>query len=120
MCFNYEAVSFSKRILSPLIFALGMSSMAQAQSSVGRARVTIDVVELSGATHLPEGVQEQLVASLKQREFEEGSDWVQELENIVVRAETGGWPDRENQGYIGFSVEARWRPLTGNRGYCMF
>jgi outer membrane protein assembly factor BamA len=38
------------------------------------------------------------------------------LENIVVRAEEEGWPDRENQGYLGFSVSARWKPLRREPG----
>jgi outer membrane protein assembly factor BamA len=116
LCFNYQAVSFLHLILFPVIFAVGMSPMAQAQSSIDRPKVAVDVVELNGTTHLPEATQEQLVASLKQREFEEDSDWVQDLENIVIRAETDGWPDRENQGYLGFSVSAQWKPLRREPG----
>jgi hypothetical protein len=89
--------------------------MAQAQSSIDRPKVAIDAVELEG-TRLPEAVQAQLVASLKQREYEEDSDWIGDLENIVVRAETNSWPDRENEGYLGFSVEARWKPLRREPG----
>jgi outer membrane protein insertion porin family len=48
---------------------------------------------------------------LKQREWEEGSDWVADLEHIVIRAEEEGWPDRENQGYLGLSVSAWWKLL---------
>jgi outer membrane protein assembly factor BamA len=59
---------------------------------------------------------ELLVTSLKQREWEEGSNWVADLESLVVRAETEGWPDRENQGYLGFSVSARWKPLRREPG----
>jgi len=85
-------------------------------TSIDRPRVVIDVVELNGATHLPEAVQEQLVASLKQREYEEDSDWIGDVRNIVIRAETDSWPDRENQGYIGFSVEASRKPLRRESG----
>ena len=116
LCFNYHVVSFLKLTLCPVIFAVGMSSIAQAQSSIDRPKVVIDVVELNGATHLPEAVQEQLVTSLKQRKYEEDSDWIGDVRNIVIRAETDGWPDRENQGYIGFSVEARWKPLRRESG----
>ena len=111
-----HAVSFLKLTLCPVIFAVGMSSIAQIQSSIDRPKVVIDVVELNGASHLPEAVQEQLVASLKHREYEEDSDWIGDVRNIVIRAETDGWPDRENQGYIGFSVEASWKPLRRESG----
>jgi hypothetical protein len=99
LCFNYDAVIFLKLTLFPVILAVGMSPMAQAQSPIDRPKVAIDVVELEG-TRLPEAVQQKLVTSLKQHEFEEDSTWVQALENIVIRAETDGWPDRENQGYL--------------------
>lgn len=115
MCFNYHAVNFLKLTVFPVIFAVGMSPMAQAQSSIDHPKVAIDVVELVG-TRLPEAVQQRLVTSLKQREFEEDSAWVQDLENIVIRAETDGWPDRDNQGYLGFSVSAQWKPLRREPG----
>lgn len=115
MCFNYHVVRFLKLTLFPVIFAVGMSPMAQAQSSIDHPKVAIDVVELVG-TRLPEAVQQRLVTSLKQREFEEDSAWVQDLESIVIRAETDGWPDRENQGYLGFSVSAQWKPLRREPG----
>ena len=76
--------------------------------------MTIDVVELEGSC-LSEAIQQQLVKSLK-REWEEVSNWVTDLESLVVRAETEGWPDRENQGYLGFSVSARWKPLRREPG----
>jgi outer membrane protein assembly factor BamA len=92
-----------------------MSLPADAQSSNDRAKVVIDAVELKG-TLLPEAVQERLVTSLKQHEYEEDSDWVQDLEDTVVRAESEGWPDRENQGYVGFSVSSEWKPLRREPG----
>lgn len=101
--------------LCAVIFVVETSAMAQVQSSMDRPKVAIDVVELEG-TGLPKAVQRQLVASLKQREWEEDSNWVADLENIVVRAETDGWPDRENQGYLGFSVSARWKSLRREPG----
>src|SRR6266576_58734 len=109
-------MNFFKLALFPVVFALWISPMARAQSSIECPKVAIDVVELKGATHLPEAVQEQLVASLKHREYEEDSDWIGDVRNIVIRAETDGWPDRENQGYIGFSVEASWKPLRRESG----
>jgi len=115
LCFNYHAVRFLNLTLFPVIFVVGMSPAAQAQSSIDRPKVAIDVVELEG-TRLSEAIQQQLVTSLKQSEWEEASDWVANLESLVVRAETDGWPDRENQGYLGFSVSARWKPLRREPG----
>jgi outer membrane protein assembly factor BamA len=87
--------------------------MAQAQSSIDRPKIIIDVVELEGS-RLSKADQEQLVTSLKQRKWEEGSQWVVDLENMVVHAEN--WPDRENEGYLGFSVGAWWKPLRREPG----
>jgi outer membrane protein assembly factor BamA len=89
--------------------------MAATQSSNARLKVVIDAVELNG-TLLPEAVRKRLVTSLKQHEYEEDSDWVKDLENTVVRAESEGWPDRENHGYLGFSVSAEWKPLRREPG----
>jgi hypothetical protein len=108
-------MNFLKLALFPIISTVGMSPMALAQSSIDRPKVAIDVVELEG-TLLPEPIQERLVTSLKQREYDEDSDWIKQLDDIVVRAETDGWPDRENQGYLGFSVSARWKPLRRESG----
>jgi hypothetical protein len=68
-----------------VIFAAGTFAMAQAQSPVEHSKVIIDVVELEG-TRLPKASQEELVSSLKQREWQEGSDWVVDVERIVIRA----------------------------------
>jgi hypothetical protein len=103
-------MNFSKLALFPVIFVAEMFPMAWAQSSIERPKVAVDVVELEG-TLLPELVQEQLVASLKQREYDEDSDWIREVDDIVGRAETDGWPDRENHGYVGFSYSTQWKPL---------
>ena len=115
LCFNYHAVRFLNLTLFTVIFAVGMSPTAQPQSSINHSKVAIDVIELEG-TRLSEVIQKQLVTSLKQSEWEEASDWVANLESLVVRAETQGWPDRENQGYLGFSVSARWKPLRREPG----
>jgi outer membrane protein assembly factor BamA len=101
--------------LFAVIFAVGTSPTAQAQSPIDRPKVVIENVELEG-TLLPKAVQEQLVNSLKQRVWEEDSNWVADLEIIVSGAETEGWPDRENQGYLGFSVSAWWKPLRREPG----
>jgi len=90
--------------------------MAQVQTSLDRPRVVIDAVELEGAAHLPETVKKQLVDSLKQQEYEETSDWIRDVEDRVLRAESDGWPDRENEGYIGFSVSAQWKPMRREAG----
>jgi outer membrane protein assembly factor BamA len=72
--------------------------------------VVIEEVELEGSL-LPKAAQEQLVSSLKERTWEEGSQWVADLETMVIRAEDEGLPDRVNQGYLGFSVGASWKPV---------
>ena len=89
--------------------------MAQTQSSIDHPKVAIDAITLEG-TLLPEAVQEQLVTSLKQQRWDEDSRWVADLEVMVVRAETEGWPERENEGYVGFSVGATWKPLYRESG----
>src|SRR5262249_17038102 len=43
-------------------------------------RVIIDAVKFEGATHLPDSIREQLVASFEQREFDVDSNWVGELQ----------------------------------------
>jgi outer membrane protein assembly factor BamA len=108
-------VSFFKLILFTFIFAIGISSLAQSQSSIHHSKVVIDAVELEG-TLLPEASQEQLVSALKQQQWDENSNWVADLEKMVVDAETDGWPERENQGYVGFSVSAGWKPLRREPG----
>jgi hypothetical protein len=104
-----------KLALFPVIFGVGISPMGLAQSSFDRPKVAIDVVQLEG-TLLPEAIQERLVASLKQREYDEDSEWIREVDDIVGRAETDGWADRENQGYLGFSYSAEWKPLRREPG----
>lgn len=104
-------MGFVKLSLFLVVFGLGMSSAIRAQVSPDCPKVVIDDVDLQGAIHLPGSVREQLVASLMHREYEESSDWVGDVRDRVGRAETDGWPDRENQGYLGFSVHARWTTL---------
>jgi hypothetical protein len=102
-------------VLSVALMLMGCAAFAQNYSQDYRTKVVIDVVELDG-TLLPEALQEQLVTSLKQREWDGNSNWVADLEIIVSGAETEGWPDRENQGYLGFSVSAWWKPLRREPG----
>jgi Surface antigen variable number repeat len=111
----YDAMGIFQFVLFSVMFAVGTPSMAQTQSSIEHPKVAIDVVELEG-TLLPETVQEQLVTSLKQREWEENSDWEADVRSMVVTAEKEGWPDRENQGYLGFSVSDEWKPLRREPG----
>ena len=115
MCCNYRAMRFFQLSLFAVIFPVGTFSMAAAQSSVDHPKVVIEEVELEGSL-LPKAAQEQLVSSLKEREWEGGSEWVADLEKIVVSAEYEGWPNRENQGYLGFSVAAWWKPLWREPG----
>ena len=56
------------------------------------------------------------MSSLLHREYEENSPSTGDVEDRVVRAETEGWPDRENQGYWGLSVPARWKTLRRESG----
>jgi hypothetical protein len=111
----YDAMGFFQFVLFSVMFAVGTPSMAQTQSSIEHPKVAIDVVELEG-TLLPKPVQEQLVTSLKQREWEEDSDWEADVRSMVNAAEQEGWPDRENQGYLGFSVSEDWKPLRREPG----
>ena len=105
----------TRYVLSVALMLLGCAAFAQNYSQDNRTKVVIDVVELEG-TLLPEALQEQLVTSLKQREWDGNSNWVADLEIIVSGAETEGWPDRENQGHLGFSVSAWWKPLRREPG----
>jgi outer membrane protein assembly factor BamA len=82
--------------------------MAQAQSWIDRPKIVIDVVELEG-TRLSKADQEQLIASLKQRQWEEKPDWEADVTNLVINAER--WQDKENEGYSGFSLSVGWKPL---------
>jgi outer membrane protein assembly factor BamA len=110
------AVGFVKLSLLPVVLGLGMTSLLRAQVPLDCPKVVIDDVDLQGAIHLPESVTEQLVASLMHREYEEKSDWINDVDDRVVRAETDGWPERENEGYLGFSVQARWNTLLKEPG----
>ena len=86
-----------------------------AQVSADKSKIVIDDVDLQGAVHLPESAKRQLVVNLMHREYPENSEWVADVEDKAVRAETAGWPDRENQGYIGFSVRS-----GKSQGWVMF
>jgi outer membrane protein assembly factor BamA len=96
-----------------VMFAVGTPSMAQ--TPIEHPKVVIDVVELEGSL-LPAAVQERLVASIKEREWEEGSNWEGEVSNMVIRAEKEDWPGRENQGYLNFSLSVQWKPLRREPG----
>jgi outer membrane protein assembly factor BamA len=87
-----------------------------AQVSADKSKIVIDDVDLQGAVHLPESAKRQLVVDLMHREYSENSEWVADVEDKAVRAETDGWPDRQNQGYLGFSVQGRWKMLRREPG----
>jgi outer membrane protein assembly factor BamA len=106
---------FFQLSLFAVIFAGGASAIIAAQSLIDHPKVVIEEVELEGSL-LPKAARAQLVCSLKERTWEEGSEWVADLEKIVVNAEYEGWPDRENQGYLGFSVGAWWKPVWREPG----
>jgi hypothetical protein len=68
--------------------------VAEAQPSNDRPKVVIDEVELMG-TLLPEPIQQRLAASLKQGEYDEDSEWINEVHDLVGRAETEGGSPRK-------------------------
>lgn len=95
-----------------LLLALFLASpFVQTQVSTDNPKVIIDEVDLEGAAHMPELVKKQLVADLLHSEYAADSDWIGSIDNKVERAETVGWPERENQGYLGFSVQATSKTL---------
>src|ERR1700730_17853639 len=84
MCCNHRAMRFFQLSLFAVIFAAGTCATAQTQKPVDHPKVVIEEVELEGSL-LPKAAQEQLVTSLKECEWEEGSEWVADLEKTVVR-----------------------------------
>jgi len=109
----YNAMDFYHFALFGVMIAIGRPSMAQ--TPMEHPQIVIDVVELEGSL-MPAAVQERLVASLKKRRWEEGSNWEGEVSNVVISAEEDDWPDRENQGYLGFSLSVQWKPLRREPG----
>lgn len=99
--------------LFAMAFAVGTSLMSHAQSWVDHPKIAIEVVELEG-TRLSQADQEQLIASLKQREWEEKPDWEADVTNLVINAER--WQDWENEGYSGCSLSVGWKPLRREPG----
>ena len=91
----------------PVLLGLVMCSAIRAQVPTANQKIVIEVVDLQGAVHLPDSAKRQLVASLMHSEYAEESDCIAGVEDKVSRAETEGWPDRENQGYIGFPDPGR-------------
>jgi outer membrane protein assembly factor BamA len=92
-----------------------MSSVIHGQVP-DKPRIVIDDVDLRGAVHLPESVKRQLVSNLMHSDYAANSNWIFDVENKVSRAEIEGWPDRENQGYLGFSVTATSKTLREEPG----
>jgi hypothetical protein len=113
----YDAMGFFQFTLFGFIFAVGTPSMAQTQSSIEHPKAVIDVVELEG-TRLPKEVQERLVISLKEREWEEGSNWEGEVSNMVISAEENDWPDRED--IWAFLFQCNGNRYAENQGFSMF
>jgi len=113
LCFNHHA-GFVK--LTLLLVLLVLSSLIRWQVSTDNPKIVIDDVDLQGAVHLPESAKRQLVADLMHWEYTENSDWIADVEDKVCRSETEGWPDRENQGYLGFSVRATSKTLRQEPG----
>jgi outer membrane protein assembly factor BamA len=96
-----------------MAFAVGTSLMSHAQSWVDHPKIAIEVVELEGS-RLSQPDQEQLIASLKQREWEEKPDWKADVTKLVINAER--WQDWENEGYSGCSLSVGWKPLRREPG----
>lgn len=71
-------------------------------------RAIIDAVRFEGATHLPDSVREQLIASLKQHEFDRDSDWIGELQEVGIRE---AWLQ---QGYYRARVAAEAQRVGGD------
>ncbi|HUL17081.1 MAG TPA: POTRA domain-containing protein [Terriglobales bacterium] len=95
-----------------LLLALFLTSpLVQARVSTDDPKVIIDEVDVEGAAHMPELVKKQLVADLLHSEYAADSDWIGSIDNKVEQAEFAGWPERENQGYVGFSVQATSKTL---------
>jgi len=105
-----------KLSLLPVLLGFMMTSAIHAQVSTENSRIVVDDVDLQGAVHLPEEVKRQLVSNLTHSEYSENSNWIDDIEDKVIRAETEGWPDRENQGYLGFSVQVQWKTLQRQPG----
>ena len=97
------------------LFGVMVVAPSMAQTPVEHPKMVIDVVELEGSL-LPAAVQERLATAIKEREWQEGSNWESEVSDIVIRAEKEEWPDRENQGYLGLSLSVQWKPLRREPG----
>src|ERR1700675_4169388 len=89
MCCNYRAMRFFQLSLFAVIFVAGTSVMIQTQNPFDHKKFVIEEVEVEGSL-LPKAAQEQLVSSLKEREWEESSEWVADLESMVSHAEDQG------------------------------
>jgi outer membrane protein assembly factor BamA len=62
-------------------------------------KVSIEAIEFDGAIHLPAEVMDQLIAELKQQEFEIGPEWLDVIQEVPIRS---AWQDN---GY--FRVKTR-------------
>jgi outer membrane protein assembly factor BamA len=78
-------------------------------------KAIIDDVSFEGSIHLPAATLEELVISLKEREVDSGSKWLEEIiEEMSVR---GAWQD---QGYFKVEISAKALPLGGDANYQHF
>ena len=62
-------------------------------------KVIIDAVKFKGATHVPRSIRGRLVTSLKQREFDGDSNWIEEFQEAV----RDSW---QQQGYFNAKLRA--------------
>jgi len=96
-------------------FLAGMAlipAATHAQSPADCRRLAIETVQLTGAAHLPDEVQEQLATALHGHEYDECSNWVNDLQSRVLRAENEAWPERESEGYMDFAVSVEWKAVS--------
>jgi outer membrane protein assembly factor BamA len=76
-------------------------------------KIIIDHVTFAGPIHLPDSTIEPLVASLRQKEFDGNSQWLEEIEDTL----RSPWLD---QGYFKAIVSAQAVPLGGDGTYERF
>jgi hypothetical protein len=72
--------------------------------------IIISDVAFEGTIHLPDSGLQQVVLSLKQREFEGNSNWLEEIEGLL----RSPWMD---EGYFKVKIVAQALPLGGDGAY---
>jgi outer membrane protein assembly factor BamA len=65
-------------------------TVAQEGARAPAGTIVIDEVTFDGPTRLPETVRERVVAELKQRSYDAGSQWLEEIQDASI---LGAWQD---------------------------